>query len=272
MKKLILPFVLGAMMVSCSRDNDDAGLTPNPNNPTTPAETPVLLTKVVNTEEDGSIETTHFEYDGDKLVKTYGGYDNGSWSHENIITYKEGLITFIKNKEGDEEGETTYTYDSQNRLKTVIETSKDDERVYTSTRNYTHNADGTVVVKESQKTDYINPTHTDTEEEKIITYTVENGLIKKEETNNKGFIYAHTYTYDDKNAPLKNIRGIKPLIFEFFGDGSVSVMANNITSSTLDGYVETYTYDYNDKGYPKKMIATDNHTTDKDTYEYFYNK
>lgn len=272
MKKLILPFVLGAMMVSCSRDNDDAGLTPNPNNPTTPAETPVLLTKVVNTEEDGSIETTHFEYDGDKLVKIYGGYGAGSWSHESIITYDRGLITSVKGKDSNNgEDETTLTYDEQKRLKQVVNIDKEPTRVTTITRNYTHNADGTVVVREIEKTDYTNPAETDREEEKIITYTVENGLITKEETNERGVLSTSVYTYDDKNAPFKNVRGLKEAMFEFVGDVIVTGVVHNMTSITQGAHIDTYTYEYNDKNYPKKVTAISPSGNDE-TYEFFYNK
>lgn len=272
MKKLILPFVLGAMMVSCSRDNDDAELTQNPNQPNTPAETPVLLTKVVNTEENGHIEITQFEYDGDKLVKMSSGYEAGTWSTENIITYTGDLITFTKDRDSrNEEGETTYTYDSQKRLKTVIETSRNSNRAHTTTRNYTHNADGTVVVREIKKTDYTDPQRTDTEIEKIITYTVVNGLITKVEENANGVISTSVHTYDDKNGPLKNVRGIKEIVFELFNERAISSLPHNRVSSVEGQDRATYTYEYNDNNYPKKVNVVYS-AGEGETYEYFYNK
>lgn len=272
MKKLILPFVLGAMLISCSRDNDDVAATPNPENPTTATETPVLLTKLVNVEEDGSIETTHFEYDGDKLTKIYGGYESGSWSHESVITYTGDLITSIKGKTSNNEGEETiFDYDEQNRLKTVTETIKGSSATYTNTRHYTHNVDGTVVVREVKKTDYINASLSDTEKEKTMTYTVVNGLITKIEYNENGSISTEFYTYDDKNGSFKNIRGIKEVMFEFVDDVITTGVVHNVTSITQGADIDTYTYEYNDKNYPKKVTAT-NTLGDSETYEYFYNK
>lgn len=272
MKKLILPFVLGAMLVSCSRDNDDVATTPNPENPTTATETPVLLTKLVNVEENGDVEITNFEYDGDKLTKIYGGYTGGGWSHESVITYTGDLITSIKGKTSNNEGEETiFDYDEQNRLKTVTETIKGSSAIYTATRYYTHNADGTVVVREVEKRDYINASLSDTETEKTMTYTVVNGLITKVEHNENGSISTGIYTYDDKNAPLKNIRGIKEAIFEFFGEGAISFLPHNMTSFKEGSGTDTYEYKYNDENYPVKATAT-NPQGNVETYEYFYNK
>lgn len=272
MKKLILPFVLGAMMVSCSRDNDDAGLTPNPNNPTTPAETPVLLTKVVNTEENGDVETLNYEYNGDKLARIYGSYENGVSPYEAIYTYRGDLITSIKEKEGDgETSETTLDYDDQKRLKQVVKTSKETTHIETITRYYTHNADGTVVVREIEKTEYINVPLPNTETELIITYTVRNGLITKVENTEGGYTSTDVYTYDDKNAPFKNVRGIKEAMFEFFGEGAISVLPHNMISSEEGQDTFTYTYVYNDKNYPKKATVA-LPRGQQETYEYFYNK
>lgn len=271
MKKLILPFVLGAMLISCSRDNDDVATTPNPENPTTATETPVLLTKLVNVEENGDVEITNFEYDGDKLTKIYGGYTGGGWSHESVITYTGDLITSIKGKDTGGEEETTLTYDEQKRLKQVVNIDKEPTRITTITRNYTHNADGTVVVREIEKTENINSPFPNTETEKTMTYTVVNGLITKVEHNENGSVSTDIYTYDDKNAPLKNIRGIKEAIFEFFGEGAISFLPHNMTSFKEGSGTDTYEYKYNDENYPVKATAT-NPQGNVETYEYFYNK
>lgn len=272
MKKLILPFVLGAMMVSCSRDNDDAGLTPNPNNPTTPAETPVLLTKVVNTEENGDVETTQFEYDGDKVTKISISARNGTEAYEAVYTYTGDLITFIKQKEGDgETSETTIAYDDQKRLKTSTKISRGNTTVSTYTRHYTHNADGTVVVREIRKREYINGSFPNTESEKTITYTIVNGLITKVENTESGYTSTDVYTYDDKNGPLKNIRGIKELVLENFDDGGVSSLKHNYTSVVSGQETYSYSYEYNANGYPKKVTAAYPNGRGA-TSEFFYNK
>lgn len=272
MKKLILPFVLGAMMVSCSRDNDDAGLTPNPNNPTTPAETPVLLTKIVDTDENGDVETTQFEYDGDKLTKMSISERNGTEAYEAVYTYTGDLITFIKQKEGDgETSETTLAYDDQKRLKTSTEISRGNTTVSTYTRHYTHNADGTVVVREIRKREHINGSFPNTESEKTITYTIVNGLITKVENTEGGHTSTDVYTYDDKNAPFKNVRGLKEAMFEFVGDVIVTGVVHNMTSSVEGQDTFTYTYEYNDKNYPKKATVA-LPRGQQETYEYFYNK
>lgn len=259
-------------MVSCSRDNDDAGLTPNPNSPTTPAETPILLTKVVNTEENGDVETINFEYDGDKLARLYGSYDNGVSPYEGVYTYTGDLITSIKeNDNGDNITETTLAYDEQKRLKTVKETSRGNNFTSTTTRHYTHNADGRVVVREIEKREYLNSPLPNIEREKTITYTVENGLITKVENMEGVYTSTDVYTYDDKNATLKNVRGIKETIFEFFDDGAVSGLKHNY-ASVLEGQDRTtYNYEYHTNNYPKKATVTYSNGQQA-TYEYFYNK
>ena len=99
MKKIFFTALVGAMMISCSRDNDDNGSVTN--------DTSILLTKIISSykyRED--IETT-YTYNGNKLVKESSKYGN-----DIFYTYTGDLITSKYGKGWSR----TFTYDSNGNL------------------------------------------------------------------------------------------------------------------------------------------------------------
>ena len=67
MKKLLFSALMGAMIISCSRDNDNT----NPTTPQTPAtnETGILPTKLTYSQTGKADEVITFSYNGNKLMK-----------------------------------------------------------------------------------------------------------------------------------------------------------------------------------------------------------
>ena len=99
MRKIFFTALVGAMMISCSRDNDDTGSVTN--------DTSILPTKIISSykyRED--IETT-YTYNGNKLVKESSKYGN-----DIFYTYTGDLITSKYGKGWSR----TFTYDSNGNL------------------------------------------------------------------------------------------------------------------------------------------------------------
>ena len=291
MKKLILPLCFGFVLASCSRDNHSEEAVNNPK--MTTQEIPVLLTKVVNVEENGDEEISTYEYDGDKGLKFTSGYENG-WSRSNILNYAGDLVSSIISTENNGEKETTnFTYNSKNKIDksvsvNVVKLNDGNGNVVTTTnvKNYTYNAGGIVVVNESNKTEY----SVDSQFNRVVnakyTYTIQNDLITKLVEENEDGVTTITYRYDDKNAPMKNIKGVSAMIYEMFDGGTIGILKNNVVFSQVvevskhDGTTVTstneYAYEYNANGYPIKVTSThkssDSSQTSTETYKFTYNK
>ena len=86
MKKIFFTALVGAMMISCSRDNDDTGSVTN--------DTSILPTKFTHSRTSGEDIVYTFSYNGNKLVKVAHGNNN------EIFTYTGDLITSKYGKGG----------------------------------------------------------------------------------------------------------------------------------------------------------------------------
>ena len=105
MKKILFSALVGAMIISCSRDNDNS----NPTTPQTPAisQTVILPTKLTSSKTGKADEVITFSYNGNKLMKV---------THDNkdvIYTYTRDLITSINNPDGSSH---VFNYDSNGNL------------------------------------------------------------------------------------------------------------------------------------------------------------
>ena len=289
MKKLILPLCFGFALASCSRDNHSEESVNNPK--TTTQEIPVLLTKVVNVEENGDEEVSTYEYDGDKVLKFTSGYESG-WATSDAWSYIGDLVSSIISTENNGEKETTnFTYNSKNKIDKSVSVNVvklNDGNVVTTTnvKNYTYNAGGIVVVNESEKSEYSVDSQFNRAENTKYTYTIQNDLITKSVKENEDGVTTTTYRYDDKNAPMKNIKGISAMIYEMFDGGTIGILKNNVVFSQVvrvskhDGTTVTstneYAYEYNANGYPIKVTSThkssDSSQTSTETYRFTYNK
>ena len=217
MKKLLFTLAIGLVtLTSCESDLVSA---PPSDSVDGGVNDGVLVTKII---DDTGIETD-YTYNGNKLTKQE---DNDGFSETYTYTGElltksvevyEG-ITYIDNLE----------YDSSNRLMRV--TDGDGIMKY----EYTYNADGTI-------------TQTETSGGQTI-YTYVNGNLISEDY--VGGEYDYSFTYDDKNNPIKNIHQSE--VFELLGYYAYS---NNLLTQQYDGNEASYetittTYTYNENGYP----------------------
>ena len=86
MKKIFFTALVGAMMISCSRDNDDTGSVTN--------DTSILPTKFTHSRTSGEDIVYTFSYNGNKLVKITSGF------YDEIFTYTGDLITSVRSNYG----------------------------------------------------------------------------------------------------------------------------------------------------------------------------
>ena len=86
MKKFFFTALVGAMMISCSRDNDDTGSVTN--------DTSILPTKFTHSRSSGEDIVYTFSYNGNKLVKITSGF------YDEIFTYTGDLITSVRSNYG----------------------------------------------------------------------------------------------------------------------------------------------------------------------------
>jgi len=132
MKKLLYLFsAIALTLTSCSSDDDSNNASGT------------LLTKIIETYDDGTVETTDFEYNGNKIVSVSSDLD---FRDETIYTYTGDLITkeeyFFDDGEGYSFEEVIdYEYDSSSRLIKSIRTKEDGE---IEIDDFTYNSNGTV--------------------------------------------------------------------------------------------------------------------------------
>ena len=86
MRKIFFTALVGAMMISCSRDNDDTGSVTN--------DTSILPTKFTHSRTSGEDIVYTFSYNGNKLVKITSGF------YDEIFTYTGDLITSVRSNYG----------------------------------------------------------------------------------------------------------------------------------------------------------------------------
>ena len=212
MKKLLFSALMGAMIISCSRDNDNT----NPTTPQTPATNETGILPVKFTSSNGKIAT--MIYNGNKLAKII---DDGTiWN----VTYNGNLIKSIKSDGNLYE----FNYDSNGNLiseKLIIyyndNTTKSEEIEFTYNLNGS-NITGQKINKLYLTNGTLNETKTST-----INYTLDaqkRPLTTK--TEYKRYSPANiltfekkmlsTYQYANYNNIVKNIVGFDKLVYSDF--------------------------------------------------------
>ena len=272
MKKILFSALVGAMIISCSRDNDNT----NPTTPQTPAtnETGILPTKLTSSKTGKADEVSTFSYNGNKLVKAT--YDN----KDEIYTYTGDLITSINNPNG---GSYVFNYDSNGNLISEKEESYSGTiKVLEENITYTVNGSTVTAQKISKNYDYTDGTLSSISTS-TITYTLdakkrpikrvevfENkdtaGNITQKENN------TFTYQYANHHSLIENIKGMNKLNYSSFAIGGedsdniffpVSYIKQEINRSFYhsgslshnNNYTREYTVEYalNTKNYPTKI-------------------
>ena len=233
MKKFLFSALVGAMIISCSRDNDNT----NPTTPQTPAisQTVILPTKLTYSQTGKADEVITFSYDGNKLVKATR--DN----KDVIYTYTGDLITSVNNPN---ESSYVFNYDSNGNL--ISEKTKFYNGTIKTSENditYTVNSSTVTAQKISKNYDYTNGTlfsiTTST-----ITYTLDakkrpiRKVVVSEEKNTAGDITlkennTFTYQYANHHSLIENIKGMDKLNYSSFAIGSEDVSGIHLPISYI---------------------------------------
>ena len=211
MKKILFSALVGAMIISCSRDNDNS----NPTTPQTPAisQTVILPTKLTYSKTGKADNVTTFSYNRNKLIKAT--YDN----KDEIYTYTGDLITSINNPDGSSH---IFNYDSNGNL--ISEKGEFyDGTIKVLEENTTYTINGSTVTAQKISKNYspLDGTYSSTTTS-IITYTLDTKkrpikIVEVSENkdtagnitqkNNKTF----TYQYANHHSFSENIKGMDKL-------------------------------------------------------------
>ena len=293
MKKILFSALMGAMMISCNRDNDDSN--PTPQTPTID-DTSILPTKITYSETGKADEVITFSYDENKLVKL---------THNNkdvIFTYTGDLITSVRS----EDYYIKFGYDANGNLISEYEELYR-QGAATTEKNTTYTINGSTITAEQTAKNYGSSglwlVHTSVS---TNTYTLD--AQKKpikiveayEETDTSGNIRrkdnnAFTYQYANHHSFLKNIKGLDKLYYSSLKIGEEKIISMvfpysyikgevNVTFYHSDGSTSNENYAYetkaeytlNTNNYPTKIIyKTPDHITGQyeesgayDTIEY----
>ena len=219
MKKLLFSALVGAMIISCSRDNDNS----NPTTPQAPAisQTGILPTKLTYSKTGKADNVTTFSYNRNKLIKAT--YDN----KDEIYTYTGDLITSINNPDGSSH---IFNYDSNGNL--ISEKGEFyDGTIKVLEENTTYTINGSTVTAQKISKNYspLDGTYSSTTTS-IITYTLDakKRPIKRvevsEEKNTAGDITqkennTFTYQYANHHSLIENIKGMDKLNYSSFAIG-----------------------------------------------------
>ena len=224
MRKIFFTALVGAMIISCSRDNDNT----NPTTPQTPAtnEIGILPTKMTYSETGKADKVTTFSYNGNKLVKVAHGNNN------EIFTYTGDLITsmnytddysFISN--------FVFNYDANGNLISEKSVSYYKRNIIFSEYDITYTINGSTVTAQSVAKNYsqldgvLSSISTST-----ITYTLDEKKrpIKRVEvyedkdlirnTTSKG-TKTFTFQYPNHHGFSENIKGMDKLSYSSFAIG-----------------------------------------------------
>ena len=233
MKKFLFSALVGAMIISCSRDNDNT----NPTTPQTPAisQTVILPTKLTYSQTGKADEVITFSYDGNKLVKATR--DN----KDVIYTYTGDLITSVNNPN---ESSYVFNYDSNGNL--ISEKTKFyNGTIKTSENDITYTVNGSTVTAQKISKNYnpLDGTYSSTTTS-IITYTLDakkrpiRKVVVSEEKNTAGDITlkennTFTYQYANHHSLIENIKGMDKLNYSSFAIGSEDVSGIHLPISYI---------------------------------------
>jgi hypothetical protein len=256
MKKLICLFsAIALIFTSCSSEDSSTSSTGN------------LLTKLIDTYDDGSVETTEYEYNGNKISRQFSDLD---LRDETIYTYTGDLITkeeyfFDDGVDYSYEEVIDYEYDLSNRLN---KSTRTDEYGDIEVDVFTYNSNGTVSFT---STSAGTTTGTGT------IYFNGDQPYKKEITENPGTIWESSWieetTFDNKVSPFANVTGFSKISFATprYTRG-VPGIVNNTLNFSIDGTLEdSSTYTYNGNNMPATETVIDANNSENSSVVYFYN-
>ena len=233
MTKIFFTALVGAMMISCSRDNDNT----NPTTPQTPAtnEIGILPTKITYSQTGKADEVITFSYNGNKLVKLTQN------NKDVIYTYTGDLITSINNPN---ETSFVFNYDSNGNLISEKEESYSGT-IKVSEENTTYTINGSTVTAQKISKNYDDIAGTlFSITTSTITYTLDakkrpiRKVVVSEEKNTAGDITlkennTFTYQYANHHSLIENIKGMDKLNYSSFAIGSEDVSGIHLPISYI---------------------------------------
>ena len=214
MKKLLFSALMGAMMISCNRDNDNVNPAPTIDDPS------ILPTKFTYFRFGDDEEVIAFSYDGNKLVKLTQN------NKDVIYTYTGDLITSVRS----DDKYLEFSYDANGNLMHEYEELYN-QGVKTNEKSTTYIVNGSTIIAEQTSENYdssgrwLNYTTVST-----ITYTLDaqKRPIKEVEVSEKKYATGNiaqkdnnifTYEYANHHSFLKNIKGMDKLYYSSLAIG-----------------------------------------------------
>lgn len=251
-KLLILVSALALVFTSCSNDDDDTSSNTS---------SPVLLTKTVETYDDGSTLTTNFSYSGNKLIGwTDSDGESTTFSYDSNGRLTSFVESYYDSNDDLVSDNASVIYDSNGRITSFV---FDDGTHF----DYTYNSDGTIDEDSYSLTNNI-PTLSDS-----YKYAFSNGNIVTELGFGNASGKSVTSTFDSKNSPIKNMFDYPVAFYIFFGfDANNNLLSYdfNDTSNSYQ-YNIVYSYTYNSNDYPITS-SEDNSEEGVISTQYFYNQ
>ena len=269
MKKLLFSALVGAMIISCSRDNDNT----NPTTPQAPAisQTVILPTKLTSSKTGEADKVSTLSYNGNKLVKAT--YDN----KDEIYTYTGDLITSINNPDGSSH---VFNYDSNGNL--IFEKGESYSgtiKVLEENTTYTINGSTVTAQKISKNYNPLDGTYSFTTS--TITYTLDakkrpiRRLEVSEERDAAGNITqkdnnTFTYQYANHHSFSENIKGMDKLIYSSIAIGGgdsvniffpISYIKQEINKSFYHSGSSHFNYSYTGESKVEYTLNTNNYPT-----------
>ena len=241
MRKLLFSALMGAMIISCNRDNDDSN--PTPQTPTID-DTSILPTKLTYfILGDEGVAT--FSYNGNKLVKLT--LDN----KDEIYTYTGDLITSVRS----DDKYLEFSYDANGNLMHEYEEIYN-QGVKTNEKSTTYIINGSTITAEQTSENYdssgrwLNYTTVST-----ITYTLDaqKRPIKEIEVSEKKDAIGNidqkdnnifTYEYANHHSFLKNIKGMDKLYYSSLAIGLRKISGMIFTFSYMKAEMNATIYDH----------------------------
>ena len=214
MKKLLFSALMGAMIISCNRDNDNVSPAPTIDDPS------ILPTKFTYFRFGDDEEVITFSYDGNKLVKLTQN------NKDVIYTYTGDLITSVRS----DDKYLEFSYDANGNLMHEYEEIYN-QGVKTNEKSTTYIVNGSTITAEQTSENYdssgrwLNYTTVST-----ITYTLDaqKRPIKEVEVSEKKYATGNiaqkdnnisTYEYANHHSFLKNIKGMDKLYYSSLAIG-----------------------------------------------------
>ena len=225
-----------------------------------PSDGPLVLSIVsTNSGDSNYVSTDTYTYDENKLESLTQSNNQSSTINTHYYVYTNDKVaridsyTSFNSEAPTQTEEINYSYDSQGRLTSILETSSSEIR----TTTISYNSNGTIT-----RTSGIESDNGPLEITDIITYQINNnGNVDNLEQSSDGGDFTFNFEYDTNNSPFKNVVGLNLEILWFSGLTSTQLLSLNnncisyeLVNSPDQSFSYNYDYDYNQDGYPRQII------------------